>query len=172
MSVLARLFRTRPDPRERLRPLWHRVVERSRDPQWYRDAGVADTVSGRFDMIAAIMSLVLLRLEREPDSASDQALLTELFVEDMDGQLRESGVGDMVVGKHMGRLVSALGGRLGSFRDALADGNGPAWRDALSRNVSLHDGETPDELAKLLFAWRERLDATDRAALLKGELPQ
>src|SRR6476659_9948368 len=103
VSVIARLFRPRPDPRESLRPLWDTIVGRSRDPVWYRDAGVA----------------------------ASQALLTELFVEDMDGQLRESGIGDPALGKHVGRLVSALGGRLGAFREALAQGNGATWREAV-----------------------------------------
>jgi cytochrome b pre-mRNA-processing protein 3 len=170
VSVLARFFAPRNDPRESLRPLWHAVVARSRDPAWYRDGGVADTVAGRFDMITAILALVLLRLERDPETAGEQALLTELFVEDMDGQLRESGIGDLVVGKHVGRLVSALGGRLGAFR--AAPDNDTAWREALARNVSLRDKQTPDALARLLWAFRESLAATETKALLDGALPR
>jgi cytochrome b pre-mRNA-processing protein 3 len=176
MSVLgsfgARLFRSRRDPREGLRPLWHTVVERSRDPAWYRDAGVADTVAGRFDMITAILSLVLLRLEREPERAAASALLIELFVEDMDGQLRESGIGDVVVGKHIGRLVSSLGGRLGAFRDALRAGNGPLLREAIERNVTLRDGEPADELAHRLHGLSQQLSSFSSEELLAGELPR
>jgi cytochrome b pre-mRNA-processing protein 3 len=172
LPSLTRLFQPRPDPREALRPLWHRVVERSRDPAWYRDCGVADTVGGRFDMIAAILSLVLLRLEREPETADSQAFLTELFVEDMDGQLRESGVGDLVVGKHVGRLVSALGGRLGAFRTALARGNGEAWRAVLVRNIALTEAAEPSALADRLFELCGRLAEAATDTLLAGELPQ
>jgi cytochrome b pre-mRNA-processing protein 3 len=172
LSSLTRLFKPRADPREGLRPLWHRVVERSRDPAWYRECGVADTVGGRFDMIAAILALVLLRLERDPATGGEQALLTELFVEDMDGQLRESGVGDLVVGKHVGRLVSALGGRLGAFRAALAQGNGEAWREALKRNVAFNQGVAPDALAERLFGVREALAGAATETLFAGELPQ
>ena len=172
VSVIARLFRPRPDPRESLRPLWDTIVGRSRDPVWYRDAGVADSVAGRFDMIAAVLSLVLLRLEREPETAASQALLTELFVEDMDGQLRESGIGDPALGKHVGRLVSALGGRLGAFREVLAQGNGATWREAVGRNVSLREGEAAGALADKLYAEFERLGAADTHALLGGEWPQ
>src|SRR5262245_35195544 len=117
MSMLARLFRQKPsspgpDPREALRPLWHKIVELSRTPALYRDDGIADTVTGRFDAISVILSIVLLRLERDRVLAREAALLTELFVEDMDGQLRETGIGDPVIGKHVGKLVSVLGGRL------------------------------------------------------------
>ena len=119
VNLLSRLFGT-ADPRAALRQLWHRSLEISREWEWYAQCGVADTVAGRFDMITAVLSLVLLRLEaagRTPETA----LLTELFVEDMDGQLRESGVGDIVVGKHIGKLMATLGGRLGAYREALAE---------------------------------------------------
>jgi cytochrome b pre-mRNA-processing protein 3 len=64
--------------------------------------------------------------------------LTELFVTDMDGQLRESGVGDLVVGKHIGRLMSVLGGRLGAYRAALAGQEDLGA--ALERNLTLAPG--------------------------------
>jgi len=171
MSMFARLFRAQPDPREALRPLWHAIVERSRESAWYREGGVADTVSGRFDMIVAILSLVLLRLEPETATAREQVLLTELFVEDMDGQLRETGVGDPVIGKHVGRLVSALGGRLGAFREALAAG-GAAWTAAVERNVSLRDGASADALAARLQGLREALAGIEIEALIGGDLPR
>ena len=78
-----------------------------------------DTIDGRFDMIAAILALVLLRLEAEGEAGRDPSvLLTEIFIDDMDGTLRQIGIGDYVVGKHVGRMMSALGGRLAAFRDA------------------------------------------------------
>lgn len=170
MSVITRLFRTRPDPREEMRPLWHRVVEVSRSREWYADDGVADTVAGRFDMIVAVLSLVLLRMEREEETAPASALLTELFVEDMDGQLRQSGVGDMVVGKHIGRLVSVLGGRLGALREALAGGDDAALGETLSRNVSFTAGSAPDALARDLRAFAARLDMIAPEDLLAGRI--
>lgn len=109
MNLLSRLFRSRQDPRDALRPLWHRIVEIAREREWYADHGVADTVAGRFDMITAVLAVVIIRMEREPILVPPSVRLTELFVDDMDGQLRESGVGDVVVGKHMGKLMSVLG---------------------------------------------------------------
>jgi cytochrome b pre-mRNA-processing protein 3 len=168
MNLLGRLFRSPPDPREALRPLWHRVVEISREHEWYAQCGVADTVAGRFDMIAAVLSLALLRLEREGDCAPQAALLTELFVEDMDGQLRESGVGDIVVGKHIGKLMASLGGRLGAYRATLA-GEG-SFEDALRRNVTLVEDRGPELLAERLLALRSQLDTTAASGVLAGSL--
>jgi len=172
MPLLQRLFRGKPDPREAVRPLWHRVVEVSREPEWYATCGVADSVAGRFDMITAVLSLVLLRLERDRDCARESALLTELFVEDMDGQLREFGVGDIVVGKHIGKLMASLGGRLGAYREALADEDGGTLESALRRNVTLADAQTPQLLAARLRAFAERLSDTPAAAILAGNVPR
>ena len=46
MNLLKRLFARDADPKPALRPLWHRTVELSRDPAWYANRGVADTVQG------------------------------------------------------------------------------------------------------------------------------
>jgi cytochrome b pre-mRNA-processing protein 3 len=124
MSLLARLMGRSHDERDGVRPLWHRVVEIAREKEWYATCGVADSVAGRFDMITLILALVLLRMEREEALITPSVWLTELFVEDMDGQLRQGGVGDLVVGKHIGKLMGTLGGRLGAYRTALASGQG------------------------------------------------
>jgi cytochrome b pre-mRNA-processing protein 3 len=170
MSFLSRLLATRPDLREELRPLWHRVVTLAREPHWYAQDGVADTVPGRFDMIAAVLALVLLRMERDPAMAASAALLTELFVEDMDGQLRESGVGDLMVGKHLGKLMAVLGGRLGALRSALAAPGDEALASAVERNVTLLPGADPHHTAAALRQLHRTIEATPAADLLAGRL--
>jgi cytochrome b pre-mRNA-processing protein 3 len=169
MTFLKSMFRKRPDPRESLRPLWHRVVELSRDPALYRDDGVADSVAGRFDMISAILALVLLRMERAGDMAVESVLLTELFVADMDGQLRETGVGDVMVGKHLGKLMSVLGGRLGAIRNALAEGGETELAAALARNITLADeGSDTLSLARRLRQFYDQLGSLDDEAVVAG----
>jgi cytochrome b pre-mRNA-processing protein 3 len=108
-------------------------------------------------------------MERDPALATPTARLTELFVEDMDGQLRESGVGDLVVGKHIGRLMSVLGGRLGAYRDALASGSDAALTEAIDRNVSLGDGGDPTLVAARFKALAAEVDALPTDKLLAGE---
>ena len=168
--MLSRLLGSRGQSRSDLRPLWHRVVEIARERAWYAQCGVADTVPGRFDAIALVLALVLLRMERSPALISSAALLTELFVDDMDGQLRESGVGDLVVGKHIGRLMSTLGGRLGAYRSALAASDDAALGEALERNVSLTDGADRAALAEAVRMLATQLAALSDAALLAGEI--
>ena len=170
MKLFSRLLGTAADPRDALRPLWHRVVEIARERRWYADLGVADTVEGRFDMITAVLALVLLRLENEPELRQASVFLTELFVEDMDGQLRESGVGDIVVGKHIGRLVAALGGRLGAYREGLAAADEQVLREAAARNMGLTGDTQPDALAAALRAFAQQLRETASERIVAGEI--
>ena len=136
-KLFQRLF-ARTDPKDAMQPLYQAVVREGRAPHWYMEGQVPDTMDGRFDMIVAILAQVLMRLEAL-GAAQESVWLTELFVDDMDGQLRQEGVGDVVVGKHVGRMVSALGGRLSAYKAALL--GGAELRDALVRN--LYRGATP-----------------------------
>jgi cytochrome b pre-mRNA-processing protein 3 len=171
MSFIDRLFGRTPDAREALRPLWHATVVAAREPLWYRELGVADTVEGRFDMITLALALVMLRLEREPDQGDAAARLTELFVEDMDAQLRQSGVGDLVVGKHVGKLMATLGGRLGALREALPLGES-AVAPVVQRNVSLIEGAEAGPLASALIKLHAAWGAIPIEAVLAGRLQQ
>lgn len=156
--------------RDALLPLYRSVVAAARRPVWYRSGGVPDTIDGRFDMVAAILSLVLLRLEAAGDQGrAPAAHLTELFVEDMDGQLRERGIGDVIVGKHVGKMMGALGGRLGAFREAFEDGGD--IEGALERNVYRGVVPQPGEAAVLrdgLIALHAMLAATPAGEILAG----
>jgi len=171
MSFFSRLLGTAPDPREGVRPLWHRVIELARDTVYYSECGVADTVAGRFDMICAVLSAVMVRIEAS-EMRAESALLAELFVEDMDGQLREFGVNDVVVGKRIGKLMSVLGGRLGTYRGALNAGDLERLTAAVSRNVTFAQG-TDEAAAAQAVAARimklfERLGRFSDAEMLKA----
>ncbi|MEQ1495995.1 MAG: ubiquinol-cytochrome C chaperone family protein [Novosphingobium sp.] len=170
MSLLTRLL-GRPDlAQEQVRPLWHRVVQIAREPQWYAKGGIADTVPGRFDAIALVMALVMLRMERDEALSAPSGRLTELFVADMDGQLRQSGLGDLVVGKHVGKLMGALGGRIDAFRAGLAQADDGVLMAAIERNVSFGEAGVPAAIAREMRVLSAALaDLTDDD-LLAGKI--
>ncbi|MCJ2183848.1 hypothetical protein MTR62_14260 [Novosphingobium sp. 1949] len=184
MSLLSRLFGTSGDPRAAVRPLWHRIIEIAREEPWYADYGVADNVSGRFDAVTLVLALAMLRMERghaggghkldeEAPLVDASARLTELFVEDMDGQLRQSGVGDLVVGKRMGKLVSVLGGRIGALRAALAQAptpEGDPLEAVLERNVTLTSQPDLAGLAAAIRALHTQFQGLTDEALLQGTI--
>lgn len=131
-----------------------------------------DTVEGRFDMVATMVALALIRLEAEGERARAESVqLTEIFIDDMDGTLRQIGIGDFVVGKHVGRLVGALGGRLGALREALVDG--APLEPVVSRNIFRDSGEEAwiAYVAERLRGFHEALARTGLEPLLAGALP-
>jgi len=146
-----------------MQPLYLATVAEARQPRWYRDHGVPDTIDGRFDMVALVLSLVMLRLERAGHEV-ESVQLTELFITDMDGQIRESGYGDLVVGKQLGGILAVLGGRLGAYRQAV---------DAETLTRTLWRGTPPadiDAAMREITALHARIDTLPIDALLAGRL--
>ena len=170
MTLLDRFF-SRSDPRDSMVPLYNAIVTEARQPAYYTTGGVPDTREGRFEMVAALLSLTLLRLEQDEAQKQNSVFLTELFVSDMDGQLRQFGIGDMLVGKHIGKLMSALGGRLGAYR-AASEGT-ESWDDVVRRNFFADDAALASAAAALpamLQAYRDRIAPLSSADIVAGKL--
>lgn len=170
MTLLNRFF-SRSDPRDSMVPLYNAIVTEARQPVYYTEGGVPDTREGRFEMIAALLSLTLLRLEQDEAQKQNSVFLTELFVSDMDGQLRQFGIGDMLVGKHIGKLMSALGGRLGAYRSALVGSE--SWDDVVQRNFFADDAAMASQAAALpamLNAYSNRIAPIGTAEIIAGQL--
>ncbi len=172
MSILSKLF-ARKNHNEVMKPLYDAIVSEGRRSNWYETGKVPDSVDGRFDMILVIFCLVLIRLEADKTTQRQSAWLTELFVTDMDGQLRQIGIGDMIVGKHIGKMMEALGGRLGAYRKGLNES--ADFSEALIKN--LFRGEHPGD-APLSFCDRElkqfyqNLKNTDSIQIVAGEISE
>jgi cytochrome b pre-mRNA-processing protein 3 len=125
--------------------LFDAVTREARQPHWYVDGGVADTLDGRFAVLAAVTALVLVRLEGGDDAGDAASVaLTERFVAVMEAEHRELGLGDPGLGKKVRKLVSALGRRVELWRAAVAKDDfaeaalkslGLASEDALSHNI-------------------------------------
>jgi cytochrome b pre-mRNA-processing protein 3 len=165
------------DSSDPLRPLYAAVVAEARCPDWYQEGDVPDTMDGRFEMVSAVMAIVFIRLDAIGVSAAEAAVrLADVYAEDMEGQLRQIGIGDAVVGKHMGKLVGALGGRLGAYREGLVAqeiGGGSALEDALGRNLYRGAAPAPAGLtftAAGLRALHERVSTRSLDQLMAAEL--
>lgn len=167
MSFFGRLFGTEADPKEELRPLWLWVVNEARNPVWYRECGASDTVDGRFDMITNVLAIAMLRLEQNGELIAESSRLTELFVDDMEGQLRELGFGDPTLGKKMGEMMEAMGGRLGAFRTAIPEGL-EATTAVVIRNANLTEGSDGSAMAQRLIAVSHSLSAAPNDRVLAG----
>jgi cytochrome b pre-mRNA-processing protein 3 len=124
------------------------IVTQAREPLFYRDLGVSDTVDGRFDLLVLHLWMVLRRLKSaEGGTALCQALFDH-FCEDMDANLREMGVGDLTVPKRMQAFGEAFYGRSAAYDLALSEGLEPLAQ-ALCRNIL--DGKQIEHARQLAF---------------------
>jgi cytochrome b pre-mRNA-processing protein 3 len=119
--------------------------------------------------------LVLRRLESEPPAVRriGQALF-DRFCRDMDGSLREMGVGDLAVPAKMQKIGEAFYGRQAAYGAALAADDPEPLVAALERNVFGVPIGTPGlgaiRLATYVRAATGRLADQDSEALSRAEL--
>ena len=156
--------------------LYGALLVQSRQPVFYMDLQVPDTVDGRFDMVL-LHSFVILRrlghLGRAGDKAASrlsQAVYDVMFV-DMDRAVREIGVGDLSVKKHVRRMMKAFNGRVAAYDAGLGDD--PALYEALRRNLyGTVREEIPEEVLAVMAAYLKqsvgKMDTLDLDALAKG----
>jgi cytochrome b pre-mRNA-processing protein 3 len=150
-----------------------RVVEQARQPVFFADYGVPDTLDGRFELICLHAFLYLHRLKADRPQASPfcQSFFDRMFA-DFDRSLREMGVGDLSVGKHVKRMVRAFYGRILSYEAGLA-GDDSALAAALARNVFGTVGPrdcAADEMATYVRSTVRGLRSQSAAELLAGEI--
>jgi cytochrome b pre-mRNA-processing protein 3 len=155
-------------PRGTIEAIYGMIVTQAREPLFYRDLGVPDTVNGRFDLLLMHLWLVLRRLKStEAGKVLSQALFDH-FCNDMDDNLRELGVSDLKVPKRMQAFGEAFYGRTAAYDLALTDGH-EALAQALCKNIL--NGEKIEQ-ARRLAAYAEAVIAAlagqDAAALLSG----
>ena len=110
------------------------IVAQAREPAFYTDCGVPDTVDGRFDMVVLHLWMVLGRLREFQNGQDLSQRLFDHFCADMDDNLREMGVGDLTVPKRMQAFGEAFYGRSAAYDSALHAGEEELVA-ALNRNI-------------------------------------
>lgn len=130
-------LKTRASRRETATDLYGNVVTLARNPVFYAEMGIPDTLEGRYEMVVMHLALVLERLRVEGDEGIALSRETiETFVADMDGSMRELGVGDLTVPKKVKSAAAGLYARADAFRRALMQEAADARTGALDRAVA------------------------------------
>jgi cytochrome b pre-mRNA-processing protein 3 len=132
--MMFHFFRRDPSKRS-IASLYGMIVAQARAAPFYRFYGVPDTVNGRFEMVVLHTVLVLRRLESDPAHRRLGQALFDRFCADMDGSLREMGIGDLAVPPKMRKIGEAFYGRQAAYGAALAAPDAAPLVAALKRNV-------------------------------------
>ncbi len=152
--------------------LYGAIVAQARQPAFYSDFGVPDTVEGRFELIVLHLVLFLHCLGRGPAASSVGQQLFDVFCRDLDDNLREMGVGDLAVPKRMRRFGEAFYGRQAAYCAAVAVPDGQELEKAFARNIFGVVGadERAARLAGYARALKGQLDTEAEEVLLAGKV--
>ncbi|MBB4241661.1 hypothetical protein GGD54_002386 [Rhizobium tropici] len=108
----------------------------ARQPVFYTDYNVPDTVMGRFELLSVMMILFFRRTRSSATSGQELAQeIVDAFFEDIDYSIRELGIGDNSVPKRMKKLAGMFYGRLESYASAMDVDDRAALAVALQRNI-------------------------------------
>lgn len=159
--------------REAAAEAYRRVVAQARQPVFFADCGVPDTLDGRFELVCLHGFLYLYRLKSARPQANRlaQAFFDTMFA-DFDRSLRESGVGDLSVGKHVKRMARGFYGRIRAYEAGL-ERDDSTLDAALARNLYGTLERPPPGLAAMsayLHAAAAALDRQPTDDLLAGRV--
>ncbi|GGB56643.1 ubiquinol-cytochrome c chaperone [Roseibium aquae] len=125
---------------------YNEIVAQARQPAFYADLGVPDTIDGRFDILLIHSVLFFRRLRGEgKEVAKFSQEVFDYFVADMEGSLREMGISDTRVPKKVRAMGEAFYGRAEAYSTALDDQDRTSLAEAIGRNVF---PETPNPVAQ------------------------
>jgi cytochrome b pre-mRNA-processing protein 3 len=170
--MLGFLFRGLTAEPARAARLFDRLTAEARLRDWYVAGRIPDTFNGRFAVLATIVALALVRLEREGEPGNRTSVaLTERFIEVMESEHRELGIGDPSLGKTVRKLVAMLARRTELWRSA---SNGSAdWaaaaRDSLYADQEMAPGAFDASLA-MVSLLAGRMGRTPLTDLEQGSL--
>lgn len=149
--------------RSRNRPVIERlqgeIMAASRQPAFFLDYQVEDTVSGRFELLVLHTGLLVWRIETLPAPGPDLAQdLTDAIFRNIDTALREIGIGDVAMPKKMKSLAQGYLGRTLAYRSALQAGDLDALAVALARNVYGEEGRAGEPACQRLARYAQHLN--------------
>ena len=147
---------------KRGRGLFELALAEAGRTDWFIAGEVPDTVNGRFAVLATVVALITVRLERGGEQgARASAALTERLVETLDTEIREMGVGDPTLGKQVRKLVGSVGGRVDRWRALLSEA-GP-WTPEVKRSFYFDERPNADAVAycesALRAFWKKLADS-------------
>ncbi|MEA3058125.1 MAG: cytochrome b pre-mRNA-processing protein 3 [Sphingomonadales bacterium] len=169
--MLGFLFRTLTADPARGAALFAALTGEARKPHWYVEGAVPDTLDGRFAMLATVMALANVRLEQLGDEGNAASVaLTERFIEVMESEHREMGLGDPKLGRTVRKLVGSLARRVALWRGATAGER--EWSEAARESCygDAAPAEALDYSAAALRRLWTALAAAGLGALVEGRI--
>lgn len=169
--MLSFLFRGLTTERRSGHPLFDSATNLARERHWYIEGQVPDTLDGRFAVLATVIALIMVRLEGEgPLGNAASVALTERFIEVMESEHRELGLGDPTLGRTVRKLVGMLARRTRLWREAQAGDRD--WTEAVRQSLykDTVDAQTLRHSAEALTRLNAKLGEASLAQIEQGRI--
>ena len=166
--MIFQLFRPNPLNRS-MTPLYGAIVAQARQEAFYRDYRYRIRLTDALRWSCCTSCCCCVGSVPAPKRGAGQ-ILFDLFCRDMDGNLREMGIGDLAVPREMQRIGEAFYGRQAAYETALSALDREALAAALARNVFGSAPGLADELAAYVISAVHALADQDTEALNRGEM--
>ena len=127
-------FKNRRLLKQKGKELYDLAEVQARQPVFYAEMSVPDTVDGRFEMICLHCFILMRRAQEAGDKKLSQKIF-DAFFKYMDFSLREMGIGDLGVPKHMKRMMQGFNGRAIHYEAALRADSFDELKNAIVQNV-------------------------------------
>ena len=142
--------------------IYYKIVNMSRDTNFYSKCKVPDTTDGRFEILLLHLIILIRKLKKDRKEQLSQSIV-DLMFSSIDLSFREEGVGDLSIPKKMKKVGMVFYGRSTSLEDILDMQDELKKKSLLSdyflRNAFSSDTsykKNADELSKYAIAF-ERL---------------
>ena len=151
--------------------LFESVTRIAREPHWYIEGKVPDTLDGRFAVLATVLALLTVRLEADGERGDVVSVgVTERFIAVMESEHRELGLGDPTLGKTVRKLVGSLARRTELWRSTMS--GAISWEQATadSREKAAPSSEAIRHSSSALKRLRSALESASFDEIAEGKL--
>lgn len=170
VKILGIYFGRERQENNRAQALYNHIVAASRNPSLYGQNGAPDTANGRFELIILHIFLLFRRLQDDDAQIKSIKQKTfDCFLESMDVNLREIGVGPDGVPKRIQKMLENFYGRAGAYQAAIDDNDVEQMAAVITRNFYGDGNENvkgAQHIAQYTFAAVNLLDQASSEDLL------
>ena len=112
--------------------IYYKIVDISRNPDFYSKYKVPDTTDGRFEILLLHLIILIRKLKKDRKEYLSQSIV-DLMFSSIDLSFREEGVGDLSIPKKMKKVGMVFYGRSSSLEEIMNT------QDILKKNKLLDD---------------------------------
>ncbi len=136
-------LKNRAEKRQVYENIYWLAANHARNPLFYESYSVADSITGRYEMLCVHVFLLLERLRNEESSRNLSQELTEILVKELERAYRDNGFRDLSIPKNIKMLIAGFFERATSYKTALRANNQEQLAGLINKYVYQGQGDVP-----------------------------